>query len=240
MDLELFKSAPLGAFFLYLAFGVSLVLAVFKWLHLYSGVRAENLKLSSQRTDRLYKMISDGSWRQASPLALQMAYVDAFGRELDDRFIRFAAGRHRPLPLLRDIRRCIGMVKVSADGSRLVRWRGFKFPRLSYRRHSQMAFLVGFLPYVGLMVGGGYFVRGVPHQTLGFVLGALLVWVPLAMTMANWFESAHRLIEALDEVYPAWTGGPDPGTFPAPEPMKPWGNTDHPGDSISVGTQGAA
>jgi hypothetical protein len=48
-------------------------------LHLSSGVRAENFKLSSQRTDRLYKMISDRSWRQA-PIALQMACVDAFFR----------------------------------------------------------------------------------------------------------------------------------------------------------------
>jgi hypothetical protein len=58
------------------------VLAAFKRFASFFG---QNFKLSSQRTDCLYKMISDGSWRQA-PLALQMAYVDAFFRhELDDR-----------------------------------------------------------------------------------------------------------------------------------------------------------
>lgn len=226
MDLELFKSAPLGLFFGYLAFGVSLVLAAFKWLHLYSGVRAENFKLSSQRTDRFYKMVSDGSWRQASPIALQMAYVDAFRRELDDRFIRFALGRHRPLALLRDLRRCIGMVKVAADGSRLLRWRGLKFPQLSYRRHSQIAFLAGFVPYVLLMIGGGYFAHAVSHQLLGFVLGAVLAWVPLTMTMAGWFEAAHRLVEALDEVYPAWIEDPDAVVLLTPEPVKPLENAD--------------
>lgn len=237
MDLEFLKSAPLGAFSLYLTFGVSFVLAIFKWLHLYSSVRAENVKLSTQRTDRLYKMIGDGSWRQASPLALQMAYVDAFGRELDDRFIRFAAGRHRPLPLLRDLRRCVGMVKISDDGARLERRRGLKFPRLSYRRHSQITFLAGYLSYVGLMVGGGYFADAVSPQTLGFVFGVVLVWVPLAISMANWFETAHRLVEALDEVYPVWKGGPDVGTLSAPDTAKPLGNTAHSGGSVSVVTK---
>lgn len=44
MDLDLFKYLPLNASWGYMAFGASLVLVVLKWIHLYSGVRAQNFK----------------------------------------------------------------------------------------------------------------------------------------------------------------------------------------------------
>lgn len=149
MDLELLKSAHLGPFFIYLALGVSFVLAIFKWLHLYSGMRTENVKLSSQRTERLYQLVNDGSWRQASPAALMMAYAQAFGRELDDRLIRFALGRHRPLPLLRDLGRCVGMVKLTDDGAHLIRKRGLKFRRLKLSAPQPNCVLGGVHPLCG-------------------------------------------------------------------------------------------
>lgn len=216
MNFDLFKSAHLDPFFTYLAFGVSLVLVVFKWLHLYSGFRAENFKLSSQRTERLYKLVSEGSWREASPVTLMMAYGDAFHRELDDRLIRFALGRHRPLPLLRDLQRCVGMVTIAEDGRHLKRKDGFKFERYSYRRHSQFAFLAGFFPYVLLAVTGKYLASVTSHQTVGLTIGALLVWMPFMMMLAKSFETAHRLVEVLDEVYPSW--GDSPRTTMSPEP----------------------
>lgn len=221
MDLELLKSAHLGPFFIYLAIGVSFVLAIFKWLHLYSGMRTENFKLSSQRTERLYQLLNDGSWRQASPGALMMAYAQAFGRELDDRLIRFAFGRHRPLPLLRDLRRCIGMVKLTDDGTHLMRKRGPKFQRLSYRRHSQIAFLAGFIPYVGLVVFAAFFRHTLSHPAVGWYLACLMIWVPTMTMMANWFEAAHRLVEALDDIYPPWEGAASAVTLPGPKPQSP-------------------
>ncbi len=221
VDLELLKSAHLGPFFIYLALGISFVLAIFKWLHLYSGMRTENVKLSSQRTERLYQLLNDGSWRHASPGALMMAYAQAFGRELDDRLIRFAFGRHRPLPLLRDLGRCVGMVKLTDDGAHLIRKRGLKFRRLSYRRHSQIAFLAGFIPYVGMVLFAGNFPHAMSHETLAKVFGGLLVWVPTTLVMANFFETAHRLVEALDEIYPPWESAASAVTLPEPKTQSP-------------------
>lgn len=226
MDLELLKSAHLGPFFIYLAIGVSFVLALFKWLHLYSGMRAENFKLSSQRIERLYQLLNDGSWRQASPGALMMAYAQAFGRELDDRLIRFAFGRHRPLPLLRDLGRCVAMVKLTDDGTHLMRKSGLKFQRLSYRRHSQIAFLAGFVPYVGMVLFAGQFPHALSHVTLAKVFGSLLVWVPTMLVMANFFETAHRLVEALDEIYPPWESAASAITLPDPKPRSPVQDTE--------------
>lgn len=220
MNFDLSKSAHLDPFFAYLAFSVSLVLVVLKWLHLYSGFRAENFKLSSQRTERLFRLVSEGSWRKASPATLMMAYGDAFRRELDDRLIRFALGRHRPLPLLRDLRRCVGMVKIADDGTHLVRKAGFKFKRLSYRSHSQFAFLAAFIPYVLAAMTGKYLVTVTSHHTVGVIFGVLLLgWIPTMMVLANAFETAHRLVEVLDDVYPVWDDNPSASAFATPAPL---------------------
>lgn len=54
-------------------------------------------------------------------------------------------------------------------------------------------------------------------------IGALLVWMPFMMMLAKSFETAHRLVEVLDEVYPSWgdspraTMSPEPGPQPANE-----------------------
>lgn len=217
MDHDFLKDAHLSPFFIYVGFGISLLIALFRWLHLYSGMRAENFKLSSQRTERLYKLVSDGSWRQASPATLMMAYGDAFRRELDDRLIRFALGRHRPLPLLRDLRRCVGMVKIADDGVHMVRKAGLKLKRFSYRRHSQVAFLAAFGPYVIAAMAGKYLAAVTSHQAVGVFFGVLLLgWIPMMMVLANAFETAHRLVEVLDDVYPVWNDNPSASPVPAP------------------------
>ena len=219
MDPDFLKDAHLSPFFIYVAFGISLVLAIFRWLNLYYGMRTQNFKLSSERTERLYKLASDGSWRQASPATLMMAYGDAFRRELDDRSIRFALGRHRPLPLLRDIQRCVGMVKISADGARFVHKAGLKLARFSYRRHSQVAFLAAFVPYVILAITGKFLIAATSPHTVGLIFGALLAWIPIMMSQAKAYETAHRLVEVLDDVYPVWNVGPDTAASDASVPM---------------------
>lgn len=144
MDIDILKAIGVAT--------ASVVYAVFQWVRLYHGARADGFKLSAQRTKRFYKLVNDQTWRKAPPIALQMAFVDAYRYELDDRHIRFALSRHRPLALFRDLRRCAGMVRLSEDGTHFVRWNGLKHPNWTYRRHSKIAFFSGFIPYVGFIV----------------------------------------------------------------------------------------
>lgn len=217
MDLGIFKYLHLNASWGYVAFGASLVLVVLKWFHLYSGARAQNFNVSARRTKRFYKMVRDGSWRHALPMELQMAYAEAFGERIDDRHLSFALGRHQPLGLLQDLRRCAGMVALSPDRSCFVSGRGWKVPSLTYRWHSQIAFAAGLVPYLLLALIGGILKHLVSQHALGLILIGFLVWVPFALMMAGWFEAAHRVVEALDERYPAWKGGTEPCAAMVPE-----------------------
>ena len=171
---------------------------------LYLGLRSERFRLSAKKSKRFNELMKSGRWRTASPMELQSAFVEAFGYELDDRHIRFALERHRPLPLFRELRRCAGMVRLTQDGKGFERANGLKFKRWAYRRHSQLAFALGFIPYVGFMAFGAHLTGLVSKPHLAMLLMGVLAWTVLMTMLAGWFESAHRVVEALDDLFPAW------------------------------------
>lgn len=184
---------------------VPLMLGLFHWMKLYFGFRSERFRLSSKKSKRFNQLMKKKRWRTASPMELQSAFAEAFSYELDDRHIRFALERHRPLQMFRELRRCVGMIRLTEDGKGFEHWNGLKFKNCSYRRQSQWAFAMGFIPYVGFMVFGTYLTDLMSKPHLAITGIAVLVWTGLTITMAGWFESAHRLVEALDDLFPVWT-----------------------------------
>lgn len=72
-----------------------------------------------------------------------------------------------------------------------------------------------------MVLFAGNFPHAMSHETLAKVFGGLLVWVPTTLVMANFFETAHRLVEALDEIYPPWESAASTVTLLKPQsPMK--------------------
>ncbi len=181
-----------------------LLFGVIHGFKLYLGLRSERFRLSAKKSKRFNELMKSGRWRTASPMELQSAFVEAFGYELDDRHIRFALERHRPLPLFRELRRCAGMVCLTQDGKGFEHANGLKFKRWTYRRHSQLTFALGFIPYVGFMVFGAHLTGLMSKPHLAMLLIGVLAWTGLATLLAGWYESAHRLVEAVDDLFPVW------------------------------------
>jgi len=180
------------------------VLGAFHWFRLYHGVRVDRFRLSSQRTKRFYALVQSGAWRKAPPVGLQMAFIEAYGYELDDRHIRFALGRHHSLSLFRDLRRCAGMIRLDDEQKGFKHWRGLKSPRRTYRAHGQIAFALGFVPYVLFMLSAAFLATIFSKETVALIMIVLVAWCLTTMFLANGFESAHRVVDALDDLYPAW------------------------------------
>ena len=171
---------------------------------LYLGLSSERFNLSAKKSRRFNELMKTGRWRTASPMELQSAFVESFGYELDDRHIRFALERHRPLALFRELRRCAGMVRLTQDSKGFEHANGLKFKRWTYRRHSQVAFAAGFLPYLGIMAFGAHLSGLMPKPDLVILFIVVLAWTGLTTLLAGWFESAHRVVEAMDKLFPVW------------------------------------
>lgn len=187
-----------------------LLFGVLHGLKLYFGLRSERFRLSAKKSKRFNELMKKARWRKASPAELQSAFVEAFGYELDDRHIRFALERHRPLQLFRELRKCAGMVRLTKDGKGFEHWNGLKFKRWTYRRHSQVAFTLGFVPYLVFMTFGAHLTDLMSKPHLAMTGIAVLVWTGLTTLLAGWYESAHRLVETLDDIFPLWASEEEP------------------------------
>lgn len=78
----------------------------------WTRIRRGLLSISIRRTDRLYRLVARGKWRDVHGAALQLAAQQAFGVHMDDREIRYALERHDP----------IGLLKSRVRAAHLVRW----------------------------------------------------------------------------------------------------------------------
>ena len=170
---------------------------------LLQTVRASRYTMAERKLKRLLQLSRNGQWRTASPIELQQAASDAVGVELDDRHVRLTFERHRPLAFLRDLRRCMGMIQLTVDGKHFES-RGLKF-RASYRRHAVVTWMLGFVPYILFMMVAGTWPGLFSKTVLVTIFTGMLVWVPFTIYMASSFEAARRLVELLDEVYPAYS-----------------------------------
>jgi hypothetical protein len=180
---------------------------VLAWQKVYARVVFTRLKTKDLRRQRWNKLLEAGGWESTNPLLLEDAFAEAHGYALSDRDIRFALGRSNPSSLLRELRQCKGMVRLTADGAGYAPWRGLKFRRWNYHAHSVAAFVLGYLPFSVLFILAPFLGKllSVPAQVLLLVFTfAVLV---LGLFMASWFEAAHRVVEEVDERYPRWTPG---------------------------------
>jgi hypothetical protein len=111
--------------------------------------------------------------------------------------------------MFRSLRRAKGKVRLRADTSSFEPWLGLKFERYTYRQHSQFAFFAGFLPCMLALAVGPVLVPAMGLFTVALIVLAL-GWALFGLWVAGGFEAAHRLVEALDETYPAWVSPGEP------------------------------
>lgn len=160
-------------------------------------IRSSAFRLSKQRTERLYALTRKGAWRQADPLALQLAVSDAFRSTIDDRWIAFALLRHNPIRLLIDGKYAKGIVRLASDGS------GFednrKFWRPSLRATSWGLYVASISPWIAASV-----ISVSPWASPG-LLAALaavgVVYTPTFTWLGICVEAARRLTHKIDENY---------------------------------------
>jgi hypothetical protein len=191
-----------------LLFLIPIAIGVY-WHRISLGV----LRLSQQRTQRLYRLMTTDGWKKAQPLALQLAVADAFKRQFDDRAIRLAFTRHRPLQLLSDYRRADGIAVVSADGARFEdgsRWQVATRPAAF-----GVLIALAMIPWLIATIGAQFQWLN-PVQVVLFALFGV-IWTPLLMQIAFAIEAARRLIFTLDKRYPPLqnVGVTEEGSTPA-------------------------
>lgn len=177
----------------WLATPVALAAAVRLWWHYRSGA----LRHSQLRTKRLYTLVSKPSWRSSHPLLLQLAVLDALKVALPDHVTRFALERHNSWRMLRDCKDAIGLANLQFDGNVFEDTR--KRFRFSYRRTSR---------WLHVLVTGSYGVfflvaPYLPEFVSILIFAAGLGVVPFAFWLALQCEAADRLINRMDELYPA-------------------------------------
>lgn len=164
------------------------------WHRISLGV----LRLSQQRTRRLYQLMTKSDGKKVHPLALQLAVADAFKRQIDDRAIQLALARHQPLRLLSDYRHADGIVAVSEDGTRFEdrsRWR-----IVSRRATFFVLFALAMIPWVVATASAQFQWLSPANYALFALIG--LFWTPFVMRIAFATEAARWLIFDLDKRYP--------------------------------------
>lgn len=189
-----------GIFFALLLPGLPLF---FKAISIWSNYRNDSFHLASRRTRRLCVLAEGDSWKTASPVTLQIAVSDALGVVIDDRSIRFVFERHRPISLLKDLKRAGGIVRLDLLGKKFEPARGSKPNAYSYRSKAIATFISGFLPYAAFVLLSPILKNDFPRNDLLLIFCTILLWLPFAFALASTFEAAHRLVEKLDERYPA-------------------------------------
>lgn len=170
---------------------------------LWHRFRQGNLRLSKQKTQRLYDLSRKGKWRKAGPIALQVAVRDAFGAIIDDRWIYISMERNNPLRMLADCKNAAGILAVDYKNKAFV-----PLPTSwlrNYRAWSVCFFLAALAPWVGLqllveLAGTPSLVVALSWLAVGFFVTPFLMWLSACA------ESAHRLVHELDKRYPLVDG----------------------------------
>lgn len=156
------------------------------------------LRLSQQRTQRLYRLMTTGDWKTTPPLALQLAVADAFKRQFDDRAIRLAFTRHRPLQLLSDYRRADGVAVVSEDGVSFID--GSTGRIASHPAAFWVLYVVAVIPWFIATIGAE--LQSLSPVNVALVALCSIVWTPMVLHIAFAVSAARRLIFSLDERHP--------------------------------------
>ncbi|UZW61866.1 hypothetical protein [Lysobacter enzymogenes] len=109
-------------------------------------------KSARDRLGRLYDLTSE-KLDEVPALALQIAVLDAFGRSIDEAWIKLIVKQRNPLPLLQDCARTSHLLQLSEDGTKIVdrtKWNG-----KHYSSWSWLAIFLGamILPYALFFLG---------------------------------------------------------------------------------------
>lgn len=167
----------------------------FWWHRFRHGV----LRLSKQRTQRLYDLTKAGKWLKADPMALQIAVVDAFREPIDDRWIRLALARHRPWRLLADCKLATNMIQIRPDGSGFMAIKPNR-PR-NDRAWSIAFFTLAYMPWIGLWAIAKFWTP-FPMSVAAALIAACIMLTPFCLWLSMCLEAALRLVHELDKRHP--------------------------------------
>lgn len=193
----------LGGLGIFLAFLVAALPLCLKAIKLWSNYRNDTFHLANRRTRRLNALAEAEAWKAAAPVTLQLAVSDALGVVIDDRSIRFVFERHRPISLLKDLKRVGGIVRLDAAGRKFEPVNGMKPGARTYRSKSIWTFTSGIFPYSAFVLLSPVLKNTFSRDGLLITFCLILGWLPFAFALSSMFEAAHRIVERLDERYPA-------------------------------------
>ena len=161
-------------------------------------VRMSAFRLSKQRMQRLYELTRNGKWRNADPLARQIAVADAFRCTLDDRWIEMAFSRHNPMRMLNDCKYALGVVRLTSDGLCFVDNRTLPWPGL--RATAWLLYFISIAPWIAASI-----VSLTPVASPGLLIGLVivgLIYTPVFTWLGVCVEGARRLKDQLNDRYP--------------------------------------
>ena len=176
---------------------LALVLPVLGLLLLYK-VRVIALRLSKQRMKRLYDLTKSGQWRNADPIAWQIAISDGFRCTLDGRMIEMALSRHNSMRMLSDCKYALGIVNLNTDGVGFIDNRKFAWPSLKLTAIGLQ--FISIAPWVIAVI---LIYTPFASPELIFALSVIgLIYTPVFTWLALCLEAARRLTEGFDKRYP--------------------------------------
>ena len=168
----------------------ALVLAPLSVVLFWVQLKERHWRYTSRKSAALRKLLVNGKWRKASPLELQFAMQDAFGKSLEPIELAFAETRARPLDLLNDRILAGGNVRMTDDGSGYVDMRRDVAKHLSLSAWSFLWNTVGVLCGVASILVVIAVASGVPPSWLlvavevGFMSG-MLIWISAQLSAAD-------------------------------------------------------
>jgi hypothetical protein len=176
---------------------LALVLPILGLLLLYK-VRSIGLRLSKERMKRLYDLTKSGRWRNADPIALEIAVSDAFRCLLDGRTIEMALSRHNSIRMLSDCKYAFGIVRLDAAGLRFVDSRHLARPSLKWT--ARWLHLISVFPWIIATI-----LIYTPFASPGLLMAFAavgVIYTPVFTWLALCIEAAKRLVEELERRYP--------------------------------------
>lgn len=156
-----------------------------------SGHFDSHRKASRDRMQRLYDLTSE-ELDKVPALAIQIAVHDAFGRAMDEAWIRLIWRQQNPLPLLQDCARTSHLLRMSEDGTRIEDRTVLKGQQ--YSRWSWLAVVFASIFFIYTVFLGAL---ELDHNILGTValISAGLASAFMLFSLASMFDAADRLIK---------------------------------------------
>jgi len=158
-----------------------------------------SLRLSKERSVRLVELLKDMRWQRAHHGELEIAVNEAFGCNLDGRWIALAFRRSRSLVILKESARASSLIRISEDGNHFEDVAGHR--RIPLLFWVTFLFVLSILPWTVMMVLVEIKTKLAPQEAIGLLFCGV-TYTPMCIWLASRIESARRLIFKLDERHP--------------------------------------